>query len=119
MGMLSVRVWGWRGKALGRRGNEGGIREWNVEFILLGAQLFLLICPVSCCIFLILGLNPDSTSFSVAELGKADIGYSPASCCCHLSSPLLPTAKRAKLKAGPPQRNACFPLQTHSVSIHG
>lgn len=104
MGVLSVHVRGCGGKALGGRGNEGGIREWNVEFILQGAQLFLLICPVSCCLFLILGLNPDSTSSSVAELGKADIGYSPASCSRHLGSPLLQTAERDKPKAGPSKK---------------
>lgn len=85
-----------QGKALG-----GGIREWNVEFILLGAQLFILISPVSCCIFLILGLNPDSTSFSVAGLGKADTGYNPAPCSHHLS---YPAAKRGKKRAGPSKK---------------
>lgn len=87
-----------QGKALG-----GGIREWNVEFILLGAQLFILISPVSCCIFLIWGLNPDSTSFSVAGRGKADTGYNPAPCSHHLSDPLL---KGTRSKQAP-QRNAC------------
>lgn len=95
-------------------GSGGGIREWNAKFILLGAQLFILISPVSCCIFLILGLNPGSTSFSVAELGKADTGYSPAPCSHRLSSHCS-----RLLRGQAPQRNACLALQTHSVPIHG
>lgn len=107
---------GWGGR---RHSGEvrigGGVREWNVEFILLGAQLRILIFSVSCSSFLILGLNPDSTSSSVAELQKADtVGYSwhPAH---YLSSPLLQAAKRDKERAAPPppQRKTCCPLQIH------
>lgn len=58
----------------------------------------------SCCIFLILGLNPDSTSFAVAELGKADlVGYSPAPCAHYLRFPLLQAAQMDKEKSGPPK----------------
>lgn len=114
MGVLSVHVVG------GRRESEvgigGGAREWNVEFILLGVQLFILIFAVSCSLFLISGLNPDSTSFPVAELWKADIvGHSPAPS-SHCLSPLrLQAAKREKKEQHPPPpttKNACSILQT-------
>lgn len=102
---------------MGEVGIGGGIRNWNVEFVLLGAQLFILISPVSCCIFLILGLNPDSTSFSVAELGKADtVGYSPAPRSHHLSSLLLQAARKDKEKAGPP--NKCLPHTADPLCAH-
>lgn len=117
MGMLSVHVWGWSGgRHLGEVGIGGGIRDWNVEFILLGAQLFILISPVSCCICLILGLNPGSTSFSVAELGKADtVGYSSAPCSHHHSSSLLQAAKRDKEKAGPPKKHLPHTADPHPL----
>lgn len=93
---------GW-GTVLGRSGIGGGIREWNVEFILLGAQLFILIFPVSCCIFLILGLNPDSTSLTVAEQGKADIvGYSPAPALTTLGSHCSKLLKWTRRNQAPP-----------------
>lgn len=92
MGMLSVHVGG--REALERSGNWGRGQERNAESILLGAQLFILIFSVSCCKVLILGLNPDSTSFSVAELRKAEadtVGSSPA-LCSHPLTALLSTS---------------------------
>lgn len=113
---------GW-GTVLGRSGIGGGIREWNVEFILLGAQLFILIFPVSCCIFLILGINPDSTSLTVAERGKGRYcGLQSCSRAHHHWFPLLQAAKMDKEKSGlhhHHQRNASSTHQIHSVPIHG
>lgn len=104
-------------------GIGGGAREWNVEFILLGAQLFILIFSVSCSLFLISELNPDSTSFPVAELRKADtVGHSPAPCSHRHSPPRLQAAKRDRREqrpAPPPTtRNARSMLQSHSVTDH-
>ena len=105
------------GRRLGEVGIGGGIREWNVEFILLGAQLFILIFPVSCCIFLILGLNPDSTSFAVAELGKADIvGYSPTPCAHYLTLPLPQAAQIDKEKPGPSKK--CLSHTSEPLCAH-
>lgn len=86
-----------------------------MEFILLGAQLFILIFSVSCSLFLISELNPDSTSFPVAELRKADtVGHSPAPCSHCLSPPQLQVAKRDRREQHPPPlttRNACSMFQ--------
>lgn len=110
MGVLSVHVVG------GRRESEvgigGGAREWNVEFILLGVQLFILIFAVSCSLFLISGLNPDSTSFPVAELRKADtVGHSPAPSSHRLSPPRskLLKGRRKSSTPRPPQPKMLAP----------
>lgn len=105
MGTLSVHRWGWgAGRHLGEVGIGGGVKEWNVELVLLGAQLFILISLFSCCMFLILGLNPDSTSSSVAELPRQTLWET--SCSGRLSSPLQP-AKRDKGEKQASKRNVC------------
>lgn len=120
MGMLSVHIWGWGGgRRLGEVGIGDGIRERNVEFILLGAQLFILIFPVSCCIFLILGLNPDSTSFAVAELGKADIaGYSPVPALTPSISHCSKLLRRTRRNQDAPPPKKCQPHTSDPLCAH-
>lgn len=64
------RVLGWGWGALGRGRDWGGITERNAKLVLLGAQLFVLIPLSAVACSLSQGSTQDSTSCSVAELGR-------------------------------------------------
>lgn len=102
---------------MGEVGIGGGIREWNVEFILPGAQLFILIFPVSCCVFLILGLNPGSTPSLLLSWGGRYCGLQSCFCAHHLRFPLLQAAHMDEERSAPPPQK-CQPQTADPLCIH-